>query len=69
MGALVIWQKKKSKVWPDAKSSLIQYQTKLDQNKMTFCFCYLIRVEHEKCSDMCVWIVRFGTKLRKWDHF
>ena len=23
-------------------------------------FCYLICVEHEKCSEMCVWIVRFG---------
>jgi hypothetical protein len=22
--------------------------------------CYLIRVEHEKRSEMCVWIVRFG---------
>jgi hypothetical protein len=28
-------------------------------------FCYLIRVEHEKCSEMCVWIVGFGQKLRK----
>ncbi len=28
-----------------------------------------IRVEHEKCSEMCVRIVRFGLKLRKWDHF
>ena len=25
-----------------------------------FQLCYLIRVEHEKCSEMCVWIVRFG---------
>jgi hypothetical protein len=31
--------------------------------------CYLNRVEHEKCSEMCVWIVRFGLKLRKLDHF
>jgi hypothetical protein len=34
-----------------------------------FYFCYLIRVEHEKFSEMCVWIVRFGQKLRKWDCF
>jgi hypothetical protein len=27
-------------------------------------FCYLIRVEHEKCSEMCVWIVGSGQKLR-----
>ena len=32
-------------------------------------FCYLIRVEHEKFSEMCVWIVRFGQNLRKWDYF
>jgi hypothetical protein len=32
-------------------------------------FCYLNRVEYEKCSEMCVWIVRFAQKLRKWDHF
>jgi len=56
---------KKSKVWPDARFSLVQYQTKMEQNKMTFCFCFWIRVEHEKCSNM--WI--FGPKLRKWDHF
>ena len=31
--------------------------------------CYLIRVEHEKCSEMCVWIIRFGQKLRNWDYF
>jgi hypothetical protein len=34
---------------------------------MSFNFCYLIRVEHEKWSEMCVWIVRFGQKLRYWD--
>jgi hypothetical protein len=28
-------------------------------------FCYLIRVEHEKCSEMCVWIVSFGQKIEK----
>jgi hypothetical protein len=33
-----------------------------------FHLCYLIRVEYEKCSAMCVWIVRFGQKLRKWDY-
>ena len=27
----------------------------------------LIRVEHEKCSEMSVRIVRFGLKLSKWD--
>jgi hypothetical protein len=26
-------------------------------------------LEHEKCSEMCVWIVRFGQKLRKLGHF
>ena len=30
-----------------------------------FQLCYLIRVEHEKCSEMCVWIVGFGQILRK----
>ena len=29
-------------------------------------YCYLIRVEHTKCSEMYVWIVRFGKNLRKW---
>ena len=29
-------------------------------------YCYLIRVVFEKCSDMCVWISRFGPNLRKW---
>jgi hypothetical protein len=23
----------------------------------------------QKCSEMCVWIVRFGQKLKKWDRF
>jgi hypothetical protein len=32
-------------------------------------FCYLIRVEHKKCSEMCVLIIRFVLKLIKWDHF
>jgi hypothetical protein len=32
-------------------------------------FCYSIRVEHEKCSEMCVWIVGFGQNLRNWDYF
>jgi hypothetical protein len=32
-------------------------------------FCYLIRVEHEKCFEMCAWIVRFGQNLRNWDYF
>jgi hypothetical protein len=32
-------------------------------------YFYLIRVEHEKCSEMCVWIVRFDPKLKKWDFF
>jgi hypothetical protein len=25
--------------------------------------------EHEKCSLMCLWIVRFVQKMRKWDNF
>jgi hypothetical protein len=32
-------------------------------------FCYLIRVEHEKYSEMCDWIFRFGQNLKKWDLF
>jgi hypothetical protein len=32
-------------------------------------FFYLIRVEHKKCSEMRVLIVRFGQKLRNWDCF
>ena len=28
--------------------------------KIFFKFCYLIHVEHEKCSEMCVLIARFG---------
>jgi hypothetical protein len=31
--------------------------------KYFFNICYLIRVEHKKCSVMCVLIVRFGLKL------
>jgi hypothetical protein len=34
-----------------------------------FNFCYLIRVEHKKRSEMCVRIVRFGLKLIKWTIF
>jgi hypothetical protein len=34
--------------------------------KMLSKFCYLIRVELENCSDMCVLISRFGQNLRKW---
>ena len=60
---------KKSKIKPDSRSSLVQYQTKMGQNKMTFYFCYFIRVELVKCSEMGVWIVRFGLKLRKCNHF
>jgi len=30
--------------------------------------CYFVRVEHKKCSKICIRIVRFGLKLRKWDH-
>jgi hypothetical protein len=41
-------------VWIDQKSNF---------------FYYLIRIEHNKCSEMCVWIVKFGLKLIKWDHF
>ena len=41
----------------------------IDQKNVFFQLCYLIRVEHEKFSEMCVRIVRFGLKLRKWDHF
>ncbi len=29
-----------------------------------FQFCYLIRLEYEQCSEMCVWIVTFDQKLR-----
>jgi hypothetical protein len=33
----------------------------LGKNKNFFNkFCYLQRVEHDKCSVMCVWIVRFA---------
>jgi hypothetical protein len=39
----------------------------VDQKKVFFYFCYLIRVQHKKCSETCVWIVRFGQNLRKWD--
>ena len=42
-----------------------RYQPKI----IFFQLCYLNRVEHEKCSEMCVWIVRFGQNLRKWDYF
>ena len=37
--------------------------------KFFFYFCYSIRVEHGEFSEMCVWIVRFGQNLRKWDMF
>jgi hypothetical protein len=37
--------------------------------KRFFQLCYLIHVEQEKCSEMCVRIVRFGLKLRKWTIF
>ena len=41
----------------------------LEQKLFFLQLCYLIRVENEKCSEMCVWIVRFSQKLRKWDCF
>jgi hypothetical protein len=63
------FDEKKSKVWPDARSSLVQYQTKMGQKIIFFYFCYLFRVEHKKFSEMSVWIVRFSLKLRKWDYF
>jgi hypothetical protein len=44
---------------------LVEYS----QKKIFLTFCYLIRVEHEKCSEMCVRIVKFGQKLKKWDYF
>jgi hypothetical protein len=31
-------------------------------------FGFLIHVEHEKCSEICVWIVRFGQNLRKLEY-
>jgi hypothetical protein len=34
-----------------------------------FHFCYLNLLEHEKCSEICVWIVGFGQILRKCDCF
>ena len=69
MGALEIRMKKNPKFGLTlARFSLVQYQTKMDQN-FIFYFYYLIRVEHKKCSEMCAWIVRFAQKLRKWDYF
>jgi hypothetical protein len=50
---------------PWTNSDMVLY----GQKKIFFNFCYLNRVEHEKCSEMCVWIVRFGQKFRNWDHF
>jgi hypothetical protein len=32
-------------------------------------YWYLIRLEHKKCSEMCVRIVRFGLKLKKMGPF
>ncbi len=47
-----------------------RYGRDLDQPKIIFFqLCYLDRVEHEKCSEMCVQIDRFTLKLRKWDCF
>jgi hypothetical protein len=40
----------------------------IDQKNVFLNFCYLIRVEHRKWSEMCVLIVRFGLKFTKWDH-
>ena len=44
---------------------MVMYRSKI----IFFQLCYLICVEHEKCSEMCVWNVSFGPKLRKWDYF
>jgi hypothetical protein len=41
----------------------------ISQKLFFFQFSYLIRVEHDKCSEMCVWIVRLRLKLRKLDQF
>jgi hypothetical protein len=48
---------------------VIQGMVGFGQKKLFLKFCYLIHVENEKCSEMCVWIVRFGQNLRKWDYF
>jgi hypothetical protein len=50
---------------PWTASDMVSYGQKM----FFFNFCYLIRVEHKKCSEMCVWIFRFGQKLRIWEHF
>jgi hypothetical protein len=41
----------------------------IDQKMFFELLLFFIRVEHKKCSEMCVWIVRFSLKLIKWDHF
>jgi hypothetical protein len=41
----------------------------MDKKLKIIYFCYLNRVEHENSSEMCLWIVRFGQKLRSWDYF
>ena len=38
IGALLFRMKKKSKVWPNARSSLVQYQTIMDQKIIIFLF-------------------------------
>jgi hypothetical protein len=42
---------------------------KIDKKIFFLNFGYLIRVEHKKCSEMCVRIVLFGLILIKWSHF
>jgi hypothetical protein len=49
--ALVFWMKK------NPKFGLAQPSSIANQNvpkETIFYFCYLIRIEHEKCSEMCV---------------
>jgi hypothetical protein len=48
-------------------SWVIQGMVGFGQKQLFSTLCYLIRVEHEKFSEMCVSIVRFGQNLRKWD--
>jgi hypothetical protein len=46
MSALVMWMKKYPKF--DSRFRLVQNQTKMDQKKIFFYFCYLIQLDHKK---------------------
>ena len=55
------WQKKFT-LWPST-----MYHSGYDREYPSKKICYFIHLEHEKCSEIWLWIVSFGQRLRNWE--